>query len=162
MIKAKRGFLLAEETLKIIVAVIAIGFLAYLLFSLYGANQDAKYLELAKESLSSLEVAINAQQTDVMIYNPKGWFILAWPHDYTFSDWNPFSETTTITDARPKSCENLGWSNCICFCDGTTPDKCDSNGVCFQDANEFSFSNIKVDKVPATLKIDYGAKTITN
>ena len=44
-LKNKKGFLLAEETLKIILAVIAIGFLAYLLFSIYKSGSDSKNLE---------------------------------------------------------------------------------------------------------------------
>ncbi|MBU2503437.1 MAG: hypothetical protein KJ879_00060 [Nanoarchaeota archaeon] len=165
MIKNKKGFLLAEETLKIIVAVIAIGFLAYLLFSIYGANQDAKNLELAKASLDSLETAINTQQTEVMIYNPKGWWIASWP----YSD-----EGTTL---MPNSCSNLGWENCLCiFPAGWTtfrPNgyKQDSdNGACAQMPKETivspdsgSQAPLKINKVPLTLKINYGDKiTIIN
>ena len=43
----KKGFLLAEETLKIILAVIAIGFLAYLLVSIYFNYRENKDLEMA-------------------------------------------------------------------------------------------------------------------
>jgi len=56
----KRGFLLGEETLKIIIAIIAISFLVYLLFSLYSANRTSKDLELAKSSLNHLIEEINS------------------------------------------------------------------------------------------------------
>src|SRR3989338_4460161 len=50
----KRGFLLAEETLKIIIAVISIGFLIYFLAALYFASRDAEKLEQAGASLEFL------------------------------------------------------------------------------------------------------------
>ena len=52
--KCKKGFLLVEETLKIIIALISLIFLVYFLVSLYMANQNAKNLEWAKSSLNHL------------------------------------------------------------------------------------------------------------
>ena len=95
----KKGFLLAEETLKIILAVIAIGFLAYFLFSLYNTNKTAKELELAEESLDFLVQEINAQRAEVDIYNPNGWIISSWS-----------------SGQLPQTCSNLGWNSCICIC----------------------------------------------
>ncbi|MEK6847732.1 MAG: hypothetical protein AABX50_01245 [Nanoarchaeota archaeon] len=95
----KKGFLLAEETLKIIIAVIAIGFLAYFLVSLYFSAKNSQKLEQAKETLPFLISEINAGKTSVDIYNPGGWWLISWPYG----------------GIMPNSCSNLGWSNCICI-----------------------------------------------
>ncbi|MBA7594192.1 hypothetical protein ES703_01131 [subsurface metagenome] len=155
----KKGFLLAEETLKIILAVIAIGFLAFLLFSLYNANKTAKDLELAKESLDFLIQEINAQRAEVEIYNPKGWIILSWP----------YGDTREV----PLSCSNLAWSNCICIAkDVSLAGKAISNlpwtddllerlrkksddGACRNNPEGFSISEpIKIKDPPITLSIE--------
>ena len=148
----KKGFLLAEETLKIILAVIAIGFLAYLLFSLYNANKDAKDLELAKESLDHLIQEINVQRAEVQIYNPKKWEIYSWPNTYIkgILFWK------TTEEGMPMSCLNLGWNNCICICKKITPDKCDSKGVCLNNPDRFTVEDsIEIKDPPITLLIDY-------
>ena len=153
----KKGFLLAEETLKIILAVIAIGFLAYLLFSLYNANKTAKDLELAKESLDFLVQEINAQRAEVKIYNPEGWVIYSWPNTYTKGIllWQ------TTKEGIPLSCSNLGWSSCICICKKDTPDKCDSKGICLDNPLGFSLGDsIKIQDPPINLAIDYKNKII--
>lgn len=154
----KKGFLLAEETLKIILAVIAIGFLAFLLFSLYNANKTAKDLELAKESLDFLVQEINAQRAEVEIYNPKGWEIYSWPNTYTKGIllWK------TTEEGMPLSCSNLGWDSCICICKKDTPDKCDSKGICLNNPLDFSVEDsIKIKDPPITLSIDYSNKIIS-
>jgi type II secretory pathway pseudopilin PulG len=157
-IKNRKGFLLAEETLKIILAVIAIVFLAYLLFSIYNANKDAKDLELAEESLNFLIQEINAERTEVQIYNPKGWEIYSWPNTYTKGIllWK------TTEEGMPMSCSNLGWESCICICKKDTPEKCDSKGVCLDNPSAFSVEeSIKIKDPPITLSIDYQNKIIS-
>ena len=67
----KKGFLLAEETLKIIIALISLGFLVYFLGALYFANQDSKELEQAKASLEFLVKEINDGRKEVTIFNKK-------------------------------------------------------------------------------------------
>lgn len=154
----KKGFLLAEQTLKIILAVIAIGFLAFLLFSLYNANKTAKNLELAEESLDFLIQEIGEKRAEVNIYNPKGWVIYSWPNTYLTGlrplGINLLGGTDT---GSPQSCKNLGWGKCICICSKATPDKCDSTGVCLDNPQGFSISDsIKIKDPPITLVIDYG------
>jgi len=73
----KRGFLLAEETLKLVIAVIAIGFLVYFLVSLYFSSQSSKELGQAESSINFLMNEIEAGKTAVDIYNPKNWWILS-------------------------------------------------------------------------------------
>ena len=136
----KRGFLLAEETLKIVIALISIGFLVYFLVSLYLTNKESKELELAKASLQHLVDEINSNRGTVEIYNPKSWVIMSW------SEGN-----------LPKSCSNLDWDKCLCICkDNLLSDlkanDCDDNGVCLE--SEFIVKeNIKIKPVPLILII---------
>jgi len=76
MIKGKRGFLLGEETLKIIIAVICIIFLVYLLASLYYNSSARKEIVLAKASVKHILDEINSGQTEIQVYNPEDWKIL--------------------------------------------------------------------------------------
>ncbi len=162
--KNKKGFLLAEETLKIVIAVICIGFLVYLLTSLYLKNKDNEKLEQAEASLEHLISEINAEHTEVEIYNPKGWVLISWPYE---------------NELIPNSCSNMGWGNCICICDedlstrtvkGLIKD-CDSLGSCLEsfelkienDRNIYkkNLRNSIVIKPPLKLNIDYKNNKIT-
>ncbi|MDO8528873.1 MAG: hypothetical protein Q7S06_03205 [Nanoarchaeota archaeon] len=96
----KRGFLLGEETVKIIIAVICLVVLVYFLVSLYISNQN-KELKLAKASLEHLITDINAGRVETEIYNPKGWGIASF---------------STKDEKKPKICLNKDWNNCLCIC----------------------------------------------
>jgi len=155
--KNKNGFLLAEETLKIIIAVICLGFLAYFLVSIYMNSKTEEKLELAKASLGYLVEEINARHDNVEIYNPKGWVIVSW-----------------AKGNMPNSCSNLGWENCLCICENVGffkkgfnfikkifvkkddlerfIKKCDNTGYCLQDSSKVD-GLIKIDP-PLRLKID--------
>ena len=73
----KKGFLLAEETLKIVLAVIAIGLLAYLLASLYFNATTSQKLKQAEETLPFIMNEIKAGRESIDVYNPKDWWILS-------------------------------------------------------------------------------------
>ncbi len=127
-IKDKKGFLLAEETLKIIIALICIIFLVYLLSSLYNSHIADKKLNQAKEVLVGFESEVPSiekvisflpdGETEVkIIYEPKGWFL------YGFTK-----------QEKPNSCLN---QNCICLCkpvliggSNSQIKKCDKKGAC--------------------------------
>lgn len=160
----KKGFLLAEETLKIILAVIAIGFLAYFLFSLYSVGKDSQNLEYAESSLNLLVDGISKPRPEVEIPNPREWMISSWPNTY-LTGFRPFGINTPFTGTKegiPQSCLNLGWSSCICICKKATPDKCDSKGICLDNPQGFSFEDsIKIKNPPITLLIDYQNKIIS-
>ena len=79
-----KGFLLGEETLKIVIALICIGFLVYFLGALYYNTTNDEELELAKSSVEYLVDELNAGSSEIEIYNPEGWVILNFPDD---SDW---------------------------------------------------------------------------
>lgn len=141
----KKGFLLAEEMLKIILAVIAIGFLAYLLFSLYQANKDTRDLEFAEASLDHLFQEINAEASEVEIYNPKKWYINIWS-----------------LGSEPRSCSNLEWNKCICICKRDNAEKCNDAGACLENVWEFSMSgSVRIIDPPIILNIDHENKIIS-
>jgi len=151
----KKGFLLGEETLKIIIAVICIGFLVYLLFSLYYAHARNKELEQAKASLEYLIKEINAERTEVRIYNPEGW------------DISSFKKPERI----PNQCLSKGWESCICICQPagthaikTTLNACNTAlGICKE--SEFvvegpAWTKAISIKPPLILSIDHENKII--
>ena len=147
----KRGFLLAEETLKIILAVISIGFLIYFLSALYFANQNSKDLEQAKASLNFLVKEINSGSEEVQIYNPSssakfpgGWILISFPLD---------------ENILPDKCNN---KECICICDkvsytitdeGLAKD-CDNSGVCSKSDFEIKDKKINLENPPINLQIN--------
>src|SRR3990167_470451 len=95
--KNRKGFLLAEETLKIIIALISITFLVYFLSALYFANKTPAELEQAKSSLEFLTKEADAGSGEVQLYNPKGWVLTSWSED-----------------KLPNQCLAFGWKNCLC------------------------------------------------
>jgi hypothetical protein len=162
--KNKKGFLLAEETLKIIIAVISISFLIYLLVSLYMSGKDSKDLELARASLEHLVEEINSERVEVEIYNPTNklgtyWWMFIWP----------YGEDKII----PNSCSNIGWKKCICICGirsftgwtkESAKDKCDKRGVCLELDKELKINNpaflrgenaFELKDLPIQLQINY-------
>jgi hypothetical protein len=117
----KRGFLLAEETLKIIIALICIVFLVYILIAIYNASSSDKKIEQAKDILSRIEAITSSlkegetQRQDIV--NPAGW------HLYTF-----------VGEEKPNSCAN---ERCLCICEKplikqltSQTSKCDKDGSC--------------------------------
>jgi len=113
LIRRKNGFLLGEETIKIVIAVICIVFLVYLLVSLYASkvsNEKKKQADaLLKDSESAsfkviMERVKNGQGTsggnaeERLIHNPKGWLILSYSGG----------------EVKPNLCLN---KNCLCICE---------------------------------------------
>ena len=167
----KKGFLLAEETLKMIIALIAISFLIYFLTALYFSNQDSENLELAESSLEHLMEEINSESKEVLIFNPEGWVIISWPYEEE--------------NKLPNSCSNLGWESCVCIAEDinlggrlasllpfTTSvrdrflENSDKKGICLENNKELLVKKegenqqpIPIES-PLTLKINYEEKTI--
>jgi hypothetical protein len=119
--KNKKGFMLGEETLKIIVAVICIVFLVYILVAIYNSNNSAKKIEDSKNVLARIgTIASSLEEGEIEnqdIPNPEGW------HLYSF-----------IEEKKPNSCLN---ENCLCICDNvlikkisSQEKKCDEKGAC--------------------------------
>jgi len=167
----KRGFLLAEETLKIILGVIAIGFLAFLLFSLYSHSKDAKELELARESLDFIMDEVSLGKTTVDIYNPEGWNLGVWPHEIEESFIPEILSNIPGVSSLPKTkerlvlqtCENFGWKSCICICPKNSKGSCDSKGYCVNNPDGWDIwgKNIELNDLPLTLDINQAQKEIS-
>jgi hypothetical protein len=151
--KNRKGFLLAEETLKIIIAVICISFLVYFLISLYMKNSESKDLEMAKTSLERLIKEINVGHDSVEIYNPKGWFVISWPKDVNKRIFYMPWKINTLKNVKPLFCENLGWDNCLCICNGDSLDDCENQGICLESSTEVQEGKIKINP-PLSLKIN--------
>jgi len=127
--KNKRGFLLAEETLKIIVAVICIIFLAYILVAIYNSHSADKKIEQAKQvfygtgegEVPGIEAIISSlgegESASKDIIEPQGW------HLYSF-----------VGEEKPNFCLN---QKCLCICENSLIEqlnsqakKCDEKGAC--------------------------------
>lgn len=142
MIKNKRGFLLGEETLKIIIAVICIMFLIYFLVAIYFSNATQKKKVEAENSLDRISQIIGnpaLNQETYEIPNPSGWYLFS------------------FIGQKPNSCID----NCICICDKVYNipfrnnleaqfKECDKNGKCIQVSNIKQFSEIKITSPPLT------------
>jgi len=174
MIKGKSGFLLAEETIKIIIALICLVFLIYVLTSIYYSNKNSKDLKLAQASLDHLVLEVDAGETEVELYNPitngiapfrTHWYAFTWSNNGVF----------------PNSCSTLGWERCVCICgfksfSGFTlkraSETCDDRGVCKELKKDLrikssgSFGVIgsdigfEIKDPPVRLTIDYGRGVI--
>lgn len=145
MNRTKKGFFLAEETLKIIIAVIVIGFLIYFLVSLYFSSKGSDDMQFAESSVKYLETQMNSQITEVQIYNPKNWVLVSWNQGNL-----------------PEFCSDLGWKNCVCICEDK--DSCQDNGYCKDYSKEIFIkdTSIKINNPPITLEINYGDKIEVN
>jgi hypothetical protein len=108
----KKGFLLAEETFKVIIAAICILFLVGLIVAVYNAITGAKKIEQAEENLNRINEIIasleNEENENQDIANPEGWHLLSF-----------------LGSEKPNSCLS---SNCLCICKGAEAAKCDKKG----------------------------------
>jgi len=170
----KKGFLLAEETLKIVLAVISIGFLVYFLYALYFANQGNEELEQAEASLEYLIEQINFGSETVEIYNPEDDLLTFW--QIAFFD--------SSREYIPESCKSQKWDSCVCICGPSSLSKdeesavktCDTNGACGELSDIYNVNtedidfidkiivgyeySIPLDNLPMTLEINYDKKII--
>ena len=114
----KKGFLLGEEAIKLILAVISILFLILFIIFLYNNFSKNEELDQAKASLEYLIEQINSGNTQAEIYNPKEWAIVS------------FSGVDL-----PDQCSKLGWESCLCICDPAKANinsklACNWKGIC--------------------------------
>ncbi|HKL23701.1 MAG TPA: hypothetical protein VJ912_00005, partial [Candidatus Nanoarchaeia archaeon] len=115
ILKNKKGFLLAEETLKIILAVIGIGFLVFLLGSLYFNSSGEAKLRQAHEVLIGSENSI--EDTIDSVKKRQGNLEDGSAQNFSFVNpegWSLFSFTIKKDKNIPRSCAN---KNCLCVCD---------------------------------------------
>lgn len=132
----KRGILLTEETLKIVISVIAISFLIFFLTSLYFARANENTIEQAKQILLESDNSIkniienldNGESKEFLIqYVGTG-----------VDDWHLLSFTSSV---KPNTCAG---EKCLCICNDVFTDifddtsqarECVSNGVCLKVLN---------------------------
>ena len=126
MFGQRKGFLLAEETLKIVIALIAISFLIYFLTSLYFAKINEIEYEKAKATLTDSDESLKAtlenlndgETREYLINDPGEW------HLVSFSG-----------NIKPNLCSG---NSCLCICKDSgnkiesQAKQCDgrNNGVC--------------------------------
>lgn len=144
--------LLASETLKMVLAIISLGFLIYLLSAIYFANVNDKKLIEANAVIdrisnitehSFLPEFTSEKVTDL---TPTGWYI--------------FSFTEEI---KPNSCADF---NCLCICDEVISEfggffgerqmaECDDDGICLIIQNLMEFEEIEIREAsdPTTIEI---------
>jgi len=133
----KRGMLLASETLKIVVAAICIGFLVYLLASLYYANSDKKEIEEATGQLEKIEKIIESFEKG----NLSGEIYALTPNDWGIYSFNQ-------NEVKPNACAG---TNCICFCEDVFDNfnnqfkKCNKQSVCLANERFLEFSDIEFE-----------------
>lgn len=121
---SKRGMLLVEETLKMVIAVIALGFLVYFLVSLYFTNINENKLKQAQENLDRMGEIIsglNDSETHTLP-NPEGWYLFG------------------FIDTRPDSCSG---KNCLCICDKNYKPWSSQEEECIEDGKCLIVSNLK-------------------
>lgn len=171
LIKNKRGFLLGEETIKIILAIIAILFLILFIVYLYNNFTQNKELDEAKSTLANLVTQLNSGASQFNIYNPTDWLLMS------FAPING--------GYYPKSCTANKWAKCLCMCindlGAATNPTCDDDGICQQSdfvvsgqtnvgagtgvnvppVIAWKSNSILISNPPVLLSIDQSTKTIS-
>ena len=139
----KEGFLLAEETLKIILAVIAISFLAFFLTSLYFNAVNNQKSVKAEASLTRIsEVIKNEESTSEIV------------SDITPPGWNLFS---FVGEEKPNSCSG---ENCLCICYNIKINlanrqikECDKKSICEIVTGLEDFGEIKIKSPSISVEV---------
>lgn len=173
LIRNKKAFLLGEETLKIIIAVIAIGLLVFLLFKIYYGGKESEQLDQAQASLDHFVSELDSGAEIIEIYNPQSTGSV----DRDFWWFTIFGSEEPL----PKACSSYGWDRCVCICEGryfgessqSLANLCDEKGVCENFVYNFSFEGsgallglaytnlAEIDNPPLVLNVDHDGKKIT-
>lgn len=146
----KKGMLLASETLKMVLAVIGIGFLIFLLTSLYFSNsvsQNKQKAELLMKNIRNVSSNLNPiTHNSSNLYNivPSGWNIISY----------------VGAVQKPNQCAG---ENCLCICDsvysygGIFGDRqiseCTKRGVCQVFSNLTKSPTINIGKTKTSIQI---------
>jgi hypothetical protein len=142
----RKGILLVEETLKMIIAVIALGFLIYFLTSLYFTKIQGNELNQANADIESIRKAVlNPPKDPILLNNPIGWNL------FSFIEGN-----------KPNACVK---ETCLCICDDVWVvswkvwedeeerqfDECNEDGACLGISGLISFEPIEIKKLTKIL-----------
>lgn len=98
--KSKKGMLLAEETLKMVIAVIVVGILVYFLASLYFSGDNVE-IERAEGTMGRIEnaTASGGETSRINGAQPVGWYLFSF-----------------VEGAKPNQCAG---QSCVCVCDSS-------------------------------------------
>lgn len=112
--KSKKGLMLGEEVVELIIsAIVLLSLIAFLAFLYYSYADNNWELDFAKSSLKYLINNIESQKKETLIFGPKDWVIGSWV----------LPSSDLESKSIPPSCKNFEEGSCICFC------KC-TNGGC--------------------------------
>lgn len=142
-VNGKRGMLLASETLKLIIAMLCIGFLVYFLGALYFTSSGGQEKQVASDLMERIQEVFasldagNNTEGNLSELTPEGWMIIS----YTEED-----------DVIPNVCVG---KNCLCICDEVLVDasgildrqvsECDESGVCEVTPNLMELPDIEIE-----------------
>ena len=148
----KKGMLLAEETLKTVLAVIAIGILISFLVSLYFGNLKEAKQKAADATLERISEIIESSNEfgEVNAITPEGWFL------FSFAG-----------QVNPNSCAG---NSCTCICkqkidiifnlpltfEQRQAEECSDDGKCLIVKNLGAFEKIEIKDVedsPTSIKV---------
>lgn len=129
--KNKKGMLLAEETLKTVIAVIVIVFLVYFLVNLYVGKLKDDTIKKSEQILISSDQSIKNIIESLKEGESKS-LALEQISDWSGDNWHLFSFTGN--SEKPNSCAG---KSCLCICDDVVSEnffkqanECNKNGVC--------------------------------
>lgn len=148
-LKNKKGMLLAEETLKTVLAVIAIGILIYFLISLYFGNLNEERQKKAEATLERISEIVDssAESGEVRAITPDGWYLFGF-----------------AGEVKPNSCAS---QSCICICENKwdliflseierQANECSDEGRCLKIENLVPFEEIEILDIgdsPTNIKV---------
>lgn len=154
----KRGMLLAEETLKTVIAVMVIIFLVYFLANLYLGKLKDDTMKKSEQLLIKSDQSIKNVIENLKEGESKS-LVLEQISDWSGDNWHLFSFTGNSD--KPNSCAG---KNCLCICDdvlgGDSFDfvkqtkECNKNGVCAIVAN------LKNEELNIELQKDFASKIL--
>ncbi len=132
----KKAMLLAEETLKMIIALIGISVLVYLLFSIYFASVGGQKTQHAIATIERMSEIIGNSESlveNVTDPSPIGWYLFGFVGE----------------EKKPNSCSG---QNCLCICDNVIDlfdrqiKQCDNKGACVVVENLQDFEETKIER----------------
>jgi len=163
----KKGFFLAEETMKILLAVICLGFLIFILGKMYYSYTVNKEVQQAKDTLAYVEKEINSmkdgEKRQIVIYNPAPGEIIN-----TLGNRDYWVLIGFNNAEKPAFCLEKGWGNCLCICKNswglinTLVDKCNKDKVCVSFSGKtLPTQQVDLLNLPVTVSVKQDKNAIT-
>ena len=137
---AKKGMLLASETLKMVLALICLGFLVFLVYSLYFNDTNSKKFVQAEATMERIK--------DIVEASKEANFTKEEVNNVLPFSWKVF--IFTQSENKPNQCSS---DNCLCICRETVDisdrqiNVCSDSGVCKIISNLKESPDIKIEKL---------------